>query len=67
MADIFDVEKIKSHTYIDGEIHYFIKWRGYPETHNTYEPSVNIIDKTLIRDYNNELRNKRGNKRWGIE
>ena len=33
------------------ETQYLVKWTGYGPEHNTWEPSYNILDKSLITDY----------------
>ena len=33
------------------EIEYLVKWVGYDEKDNTWEPETNIFDKSIIADY----------------
>ena len=50
---IFVVEEIRRHRKYKGpgEIQYFVKWRGYPESESTWEPECNFIDTEVIRSY----------------
>lgn len=49
--DIYTVERILDHEDRPDERYYFIKWKGYSHSENTWEPRSNILDSSLIRDY----------------
>jgi len=44
----FRVETIVDEKTENGENFYLIKWAGYPDSSNTWEPAKNIIDEELI-------------------
>ncbi|XP_055370700.1 SUN domain-containing protein 2-like isoform X2 [Condylostylus longicornis] len=45
------VEKIEDRRKRYGKIEYYIKWAGYPQEENTWEPEDNITDKDLILEF----------------
>ena len=45
------VEAIRSKRKKEGRTEYKVKWIGYPESQNTWEPETNILDKNLIEDF----------------
>ena len=57
------VEKILDHRWImNGTKQFFLKWRGYPDSMNSWEPAENLHCQKLIEDYLRD-RKKRGRKR----
>jgi chromobox protein 5 len=42
MALEFQVEKIVDSRIVKNKIQYLVKWVGYPESENTWEPEVNV-------------------------
>jgi len=46
---VFTVEEIRAQRKLDGK--YLIKWQDYDETENTWEPKSNILDKSLIAQF----------------
>ena len=43
LADVFTVEKILQHRGNGLSREYFIKWLGYSDEHNTWEPAENLL------------------------
>ena len=49
--DIYTAEEIVKQRLRDGKPEYFIKWLGFPTSHNTWESAENILDKRLITSF----------------
>ncbi|CAF1138962.1 unnamed protein product [Rotaria sp. Silwood1] len=54
----FIVEKILDRKVVNGEVYYFLKWKGFDNSENTWEPEMNLDCPELIADYH-----KRANKK----
>lgn len=60
--DVYKAERILDTKNVKGKRHFLIKWDGWDENHNTWEPEKNIIDKRLIEIFIEE-KNKSSNKK----
>lgn len=58
--DEYVVEKILEKRIMDdGRIEYYLKWRGFTDEFNTWEPEENLQCDDLIREFKRELKRKR--------
>lgn len=53
----YDVDLLLKHRDLEDRRMYLVKWKGYPKSEATWEPSSNLNCKTLVRQYNH-LRGK---------
>ena len=49
--EIYVIEKVIKHRGVPGKYEYFIKWKNYDETQNTWEPASNFLDDNIIKEY----------------
>lgn len=54
--EVFSVEKITQKKIQDGKVFYLLKWHGYPESENTWEPEENLSCPDLIERYEASLK-----------
>ena len=53
----YEVEDILDHRYNDkGVLEYYITWKGYDSSHDTWEPIYHIDDSKLIKEYSKKKR-----------
>lgn len=52
--EFFEVEQIIDQKEFDGETKYFVKWKGYDEDANTWEPLDHIGRTQAYQDYMNQ-------------
>lgn len=51
IVDVYEVEKICDAKVVKNKTFYLVKWLGYPDSQNTWEPSSNILDKDPIENW----------------
>ncbi|KAL4435546.1 hypothetical protein ABPG74_020322 [Tetrahymena malaccensis] len=51
MTKVYEVEKIIGHKKKGNQIVYHIQWKGYSLKSATYEPAKNILDKNMLKKY----------------
>ncbi|KAI1320196.1 hypothetical protein EDD11_001801 [Mortierella claussenii] len=50
--DVFEVEKVVGHKMFPWEgLKYHIKWKGYKESDNSYEPEASVFCHGLVKEY----------------
>ncbi|TLS20592.1 uncharacterized protein PpBr36_11315, partial [Pyricularia pennisetigena] len=54
--DIWEAEELLARRRRGREIQYLVKWKGFPDDDNTWEPTKNIFDKHLIKSFNSSRR-----------
>lgn len=54
------VEKVVGKRIKDGSVQYRLKWKGYSDAENTWEPEDNCICHDLIAEYEKNLAKKKG-------
>jgi hypothetical protein len=47
----YEVEAVQTHQHQNHKLQYLIKWKGYPESDNTWEPVENVQALLLTRKY----------------
>ena len=55
VADIYKVQKLVDKRKRKGKIEYLVQWFRCSSKENSWEPESNIIDKTLIKDFESQL------------
>ena len=56
----FEVESITDHRKLLGITEFLVKWKGYPEAENTWEPEDNLLNcQELLRRYRQSRMNRR--------
>lgn len=48
MEDEYEVETIRDHKKKGKVTFFYVKWKGYPETENTWEPESNLTHCTVM-------------------
>ncbi|XP_060528825.1 polycomb group protein Pc isoform X2 [Cylas formicarius] len=60
---VYAAERIMKKRNRKGVVEYYVKWKGWSQRHNTWEPEENILDVRLIDLYEQSQKNEGGNKR----
>ncbi|XP_055341573.1 chromobox protein homolog 2-like [Paramacrobiotus metropolitanus] len=60
---VYKCELLKERRVKNGRTEYLVKWRGWSQRHNTWEPEENILDPSLIRAFELEQQSKLTRKR----
>jgi Reverse transcriptase (RNA-dependent DNA polymerase)/RNase H-like domain found in reverse transcriptase/Integrase zinc binding domain/Chromo (CHRromatin Organisation MOdifier) domain/Aspartyl protease len=58
----FEIEKILDSRRIGNRVQYLIKWKGYPDSDNSWEPLTNIPARGLIKEFHRRNPNKPGSR-----
>ncbi len=53
------LEKVIGKKLVKGKIMYFVKWKGFGENDNTWEPIENFSDPKPYKDYERSLISKK--------
>jgi len=51
----FEVERVVARRVVEGAPHYLIKWKGYPDSDNTWEPEENLSCPVTLKLYEQRL------------
>lgn len=53
------VEKILNKRVIEGKLEYYLKWKGYPDSENTWEPVENLDCPEMIKAFEENFKKKK--------
>ena len=59
---VYAAEKLVGKRKVKGKTQYLVKWKGFSEADNTWEPEANILDQRLLQAFAREERNKKHRK-----
>lgn len=55
----FSVERVEDKRTVSGRTEYYLKWKGYPRSENTWEPVENLDCPDLIAAFEESLKNNK--------
>nr|VZI21178.1 unnamed protein product [Spirometra erinaceieuropaei] len=58
-SNIYTVERLIKRRVRMSKVEYLVKWKNWPEKHNTWEPDENILDRELIKSFYDEEERKK--------
>ena len=61
----YTVDKILDKKIVKGKVIYKVKWKNYPLSQCTWEPIENFIDKSVVNDFEKQLKTKPEKRRPG--
>ncbi|XP_074649376.1 uncharacterized protein LOC141904642 [Tubulanus polymorphus] len=64
---IFTAEKILKRRRRKGTTEYYIKWKGWSKRHNTWEPEDNILDPTLIYEFDLSVKRRSAQRKRAVQ
>ena len=54
--EIFEVEEILGHSFLEGDFKFLVKWKGYPISECTWEPHSNLDNaQSILKRYTERL------------
>ena len=53
---VFEVEEIRDKRRRYGRTEYLLKWKGFPESVNSWQPEENIFDRTMVEDFEKQFK-----------
>jgi len=59
----YEVEKCVDKRMVKGKVQYLIKWKGFEDTDNTWEPVENLECEELISEFEEILKKKNGKEK----
>jgi len=59
----FQVEKVMDMRYRGNRKEYLLKWKGYPDSENTWEPEANLDCQDLIQAFEDAVKKKKEEKK----
>jgi hypothetical protein len=61
--EYFEVEDILDSKRTDRRLYYLVKWKGFPDSENSWEPLVNIPARGLVKEFHRHNPGKPGEPR----